>query len=257
MSDRRLQNGSEATMPSRNLFLEVYPDALDLKTPSQIYNFLEGRMRRYADYATVETKDNGENLVCIPKIRGLVAKQIGNDMQELTGDGVYVREKVLEKLTTAADLLGEVASKMQLEVVYGYRALSIQTGLFEKIKSEVLQQGFIGSETELLEVVHRMVAVPSVAGHPTGGAVDARILRDGVPLDMGTDIWEFTEKSYTFSPFISQEAWRNRQLYREIMVQAGFVPFDGEWWHNSYGDPEWAQATCAPFALYDQVEFSV
>ncbi len=39
-------------------------------------------------------------------------------------------------------------------------------------------------------------------------------------------------------------------LLRRAMAQAGFAPFNGEWWHFSYGDREWAAVWNAPFALY-------
>lgn len=234
---------------------EIFPDAPDSNLTSQTYGFLESKMRKYADYATVETRPVNERLVPILSGDGLVAKQIGDDMRSFTGEDIYVREQVLERLLDAAIMLGEIAAGSQLEVVYGYRALSIQTALFERIKGELLAGGFDGNNTALLEAVHRMVAVPDVAGHPTGGAIDIQITQGGNPIAMGTPIWDFVEDSYTFSPYISQEAWANRQILRGVMVKAGFVPFDGEWWHYSYGDAEWAAAVDAPFAIYDQVEF--
>ncbi len=100
-----------------------------------------------------------------------------------------------------------------------------------------------------------MIAVPEIAGHPTGGAVDIQIVKDDMPLDMGTKIWEFTKDPYTFSPFIEQDARDNRLLLRSIMMDVGFAPFDGEWWHFSYGDKEWAAYYKKPSAVYNQIEF--
>ncbi len=103
-----------------------------------------------------------------------------------------------------------------------------------------------------------MIASPDVAGHPTGGAVDVHLNGpDGEPLDFGTRIWDFSRDSYTFSPFISRDAWLNRQMLRAVMMQAGFAPFDGEWWHFSYGDKEWARYYDQPYALFGQVEQEV
>jgi len=102
-----------------------------------------------------------------------------------------------------------------------------------------------------------LIAVPEVAGHPAGAAVDIQMLRAGKPLDFGTAIWEFVPDSYTFSPFVSRGAWTNRLLLRRTMMQAGFAPFDGEWWHFSYGDKEWAKYYDKAAAIYDQVEFKV
>jgi D-alanyl-D-alanine dipeptidase len=73
---------------------------------------------------------------------------------------------------------------------------------------------------------------------------------------MGTPIWDFVSDSFTFSPFIDKEAWRNRQLLRRIMTAVGFAPFDGEWWHFSYGDKEWARYYAERAAIYEQVTFT-
>jgi D-alanyl-D-alanine dipeptidase len=45
-------------------------------------------------------------------------------------------------------------------------------------------------------------------------------------------------------------------LLRSVMLQAGFAPFDGEWWHFSYGDREWAYYYKKKYALYSQVSLS-
>lgn len=41
-------------------------------------------------------------------------------------------------------------------------------------------------------------------------------------------------------------------LLRDCMLRVGFAPFDGEYWHFSYGDREWAFLTGAPASLYNQ-----
>ncbi|MDG9793800.1 M15 family metallopeptidase, partial [Brucella anthropi] len=143
------------------------------------------------------------------------------------------------------------------EVVYGYRHLDIQTKKFEAEKARVLAGSPTLSGIELLETIHRFIAVPEVAGHPTGGAVDVRIVdENGRALDMGTALMDFSPDTYVSSPFISREAWQNRQLLRACMVKSGFAPFEGEWWHFSYGDREWARYYCKPSALFTQIRFS-
>jgi D-alanyl-D-alanine dipeptidase len=72
---------------------------------------------------------------------------------------------------------------------------------------------------------------------------------------MGTKIWQFDHDSYTFSPFVSKQAQINRQLLRKVMLEVGFAPFDGEWWHFSYGDKEWAKYYSQSYAIYEQIEF--
>lgn len=220
----------------------------------QIYAELEQHMLDYEDYADVPVIENGERLVPIEPSSGLYATQYRTEMLRYTGEQVYVRSFVASKLTRAAAILTSKEPALALEVCYGYRPLSVQQANFEKQKI-TLETTYSGKE--LLAMTHRAVAVPEVAGHPTGAAVDIRITREGEAIDFGTDIWDFSKDSYTFSPFISQEATRNRKLLRSAMLGAGFAPFDGEWWHFSYGDKEWAKYYNQPIAYYSQLEFYV
>lgn len=218
-----------------------------------VYRLLEDKMLRRADYVGVPVASCGENLASVSDLGTIAVRQIDVAMQAYTGDDVYVREGVLDRLALVARLMAQRDNSLRLEVVYGYRALSVQRRLFDRYAADLKEQY---SGEALLEAAHRWIAAPDVAGHPTGGAVDIQILRDGQPLDFGTPIWEFAPDSYTFSPFISREAWQNRQLLRQIMLEAGFAPYDGEWWHFSYGDKEWARYYNQPAAIYEQVEFS-
>ena len=220
----------------------------------EVYELLENKMLRYADLAEVPVDPRNDRMVCMADRYKLRVNPIDPNMAAFTGDDIYLRQEASVRLGRAANMLLNITDpNLELEIVYGYRALSIQTGLYEKIKAEQADQ-YEGAE--LMEAVHRMVAVPEVAGHPTGGAVDVQLTQDGKPIDFGSKIWEFAPDSYTFSPFISREAWFNRQLLRRVMMGAGFAPFDGEWWHFSYGDREWAKFYNQPAAIYEQIEFS-
>jgi zinc D-Ala-D-Ala dipeptidase len=222
-----------------------------MKMPN-VYRLLEEKMLSYPDYSAIPVRDKDEQFVVIPSGENLRAKQIGNDMRAFTGDKIFVRQTVLKKLEQAAEILKSYDSTLELEVVYGYRALEVQRELFEKYKTK-LQDQYSGNE--LLAAVHRLVAVPEVAGHPAGAAVDIQITSKGQVIDFGTDMHEFVPNTFTFSPFVSKTAWENRQLLRRVMMGVGFAPFDGEWWHFSYGDKEWARYYRQGCALYSQVGF--
>jgi len=98
------------------------------------------------------------------------------------------------------------------------------------------------------------------APHATGAAVDLTIaMVDGPPLWMGslfddasplaeTDLFE-PPHAQAFS-FSHDEAMANRRLLYWLMADAGFSNFRNEWWHFSWGDQMWAQATGAPHAHY-------
>ena len=74
---------------------------------------------------------------------------------------------------------------------------------------------------------------------------------------MGTSIADFSqgEKILTFYPWITPKVRQNRLLLRRLLTKQGFAPFDGEWWHFSYGDREWAKYYEKEEAIYDQIKF--
>jgi D-alanyl-D-alanine dipeptidase len=221
-----------------------------------VYQLLEEKMLKYADYANVPVVEVEEVVLfeAVPQQGVLRVEHLDPEMSELTGGSIYVRRPVVDLLYWAGQELKNLDRTLTLKVVYGFRALEVQTRLFEEAKAALAER--YPDDEELTEVAHRRVAVPSVAGYPTGGAVAVDVLRNGLPVDMGTAVMEASQDSFTFSPFVSPEAWENRQLLRRAMMAAGFAPYDGEWWHFSYGDKEWARFYRKPGALFDQVAFA-
>ena len=54
---------------------------------------------------------------------------------------------------------------------------------------------------------------------------------------MGTSFDLFDVASHPNSPLISAPHWvANRALLRSVMIDAGFVPDDVEWWHFTLAD---------------------
>lgn len=212
-------------------------------------------MPKYEDYKDMPIEPLDEPLVRIPITDHLTVDQIGEDMRQVTGENIYVREEVQKRLAHAALLLSEIDDSLRLQVRYGYRTPQIQAGLFAAAK-ERLSSEYSGDQ--LFAEAHRQIADPRVAGHPTGAAVDIQIVtQDNTPLDFGTKIWTFTAYSFSRLCTVGEEAFNNRLLLRSVMMRAGFAPFDGEWWHFSYGDKEWAYYYGRPAALYTQIDFSI
>lgn len=220
------------------------------------FKFLEDKFLTYRELSSIVVQDNGEPMVAL--IPGDPVRIFAMDerMKKYTGNSIFVRETLVEKLCEAQTLLGRLKSDCFLEVVYGYRHLSIQRQMYEKIECDLRSKSHYANDEDIKEQIHHFVAVPEVSGHPTGGAIDIRILDAmGKPLDMGTEAHDFVKNSYVYAPFISKRAWHNRQCLRQCMTMAGFAPYDGEWWHFSYGDREWAKYYGKPCAIYDQVSF--
>ncbi len=218
----------------------------------EIYKQLAEKFPTYKELSSVPVKDNSEPMMKIDFRKAVRVFSIDERMKKFTGNDIYVRQSVIQKLDDAQNNLASVMEGCALEVVYGYRHLSIQRQIFRQVKKDLTSKNKYSSEDELNEAIHCFIAFPKVAGHPTGGAVDVRIVdADGKPLQMGTDIHAFIEDSYVYSPLINEEAKYNRQILRECMTKA----YDGEWWHFSYGDREWALFYEKPNAIYDQIVF--
>jgi len=226
-------------------------------TKADVYAHLEEKMLGYREIANVPTKPINESLVPISQTKLLLTKQIEPSMLEITGEAIYVRETLAKMLNKASKGLDVFSNDLQLEVVYGYRHPSIQKANFNKLKQKIGKKHPEYTDLELLEATNRFVAAPGNAGHPTGGAVDLRVLKGGQQLEMGTAYREFVPDTYVFSPFNSKKNWQNRQMLRRVMLACGFAPYDGEWWHFSYGDKEWAAFYAQPQAIYGQLDFRI
>ncbi len=219
---------------------------------------LEDKMTKYKHLLKVETKENQEKFVKLDKklIPSSYILKL-NDMQSMLNNEIIIRKSINGKLIKIQSKLQKVNSSYSLFITYGYRDLETQTKYFLDQLRLISKKMFFPKAIDLYEEVHRYIAVPSVAGHPTGGAIDVLIIdkKSKKSLDFGSLIYDFsTKKSLTFYPKISVEAKKNRLLLRELMIKEGFAPFDGEWWHFSYGDREWAFFYKKKFAIYDQVK---
>lgn len=166
---------------------------------------------------------------------------------------VLVRESVKNKLK---DIDKELSIKgLSIKVFQGYRSLKEQVYRFEEVCKK-LQDGTLNDE-QLFEKAHNFIAVPKFAGHPTGGAVDVGITSKATRmlLDFGCDYCDFENPDIlALSPFVNNNAKENRKLLRNLMLKYNFAPFNGEWWHFSYGDREWAIFYKKDNFLYNQQE---
>ncbi len=219
------------------------------------YKKLEASMVRYKDLAPIPVRENADPIIILDSElipSGYMPEM--SDMEKTLGRTIFVRGEVNDRLKDAQRRLQDNAPYLSLFVTYGYRSLEVQTQRFLQLFRDV-DLPYLEDPVELYEEMHRYVAVPSVAGHPTGGAVDIKIKdkRTEEFIDFGSKQYNFTTKDcYVFSPYVNQAAIQNRMLLRQTMVDAGFAPFDGEWWHFSYGDKEWAFYYKKPNAIYKQ-----
>jgi D-alanyl-D-alanine dipeptidase len=207
------------------------------------------------DIQSIKTTENKEKMVNALKFNpDIIATHENQEMQRYTGKNILVRQSVAKKLAQAARNL---PSNYRLKIVFGYRHPSSQQKYFDRELTRAIKIYGALPTNQIYELVHPLIAVPEVAGHPTGGAVDVTIVsKHGLTLDMGTKISDFSDPSLlpTFSPKISHKIQQNRIILHDAMVKAGFAPFYGEWWHFSYGDREWAAFYNKAKSLYSQID---
>ena len=219
----------------------------------------EGELLTYSQSKRMPTSESGESLVPVTKYDSLIfPKYEKEDMLSYTGGAIYVRDTVAKKLATVSASL--VERGLRLRVVYGYRHPEVQGSYFNRRRDEIKAKQPLLSDEELDEVTHKFVAVPSVAGHPTGGAVDITVAdATGKSVDMGTAIADFRnpEQIKTFAQGLTDTQSANRRLLHDLMIKEKFAPFYGEWWHFSYGDREWACFYEKSSSLYGPIDFKI
>ncbi len=198
------------------------------------------------ELAAIPVDDSGGPLVRVVPEPGLV---FGPPLPY-----AWLRQGTLDRLRQAVRALRAEDPIATLQLLYAYRSLAAQREGFAASRARAEAAHPEWSAEALDEEAHLFAALPAVAGHPTGGAVDVTILRAGAALDMGTGYGDWASPLiFTFAEGLTPAQQANRALLRRAMVAAGFAPFNGEWWHFTYGDREWAAVWDAPAALYTQV----
>ncbi|MDR2380987.1 MAG: D-alanyl-D-alanine carboxypeptidase family protein [Bifidobacteriaceae bacterium] len=215
-------------------------------------------MLEYDDLATVPAGQSAESLLDVRTFDStIIARHTQTDMTPYTGNAILVRETVAQKLS----LVNQAAKArgLRLCIVYGYRHPDIQRQYYDQRLRMLRKAHPYITESALIRITHAFTAVPSVAGHPAGAAVDLTLVSQaGQSLQMGTRISDFSNpvKIPTFSTQVSKGARANRILLHDLLVDEGFAPFYGEWWHFSFGDREWA-VFYNQSARYDEVDVRI
>lgn len=213
-------------------------------------------MIQYDDLLNVPVQENGEKLVIVQDFSpDIICQYEKFDMEAYIGDRMLLRASVVNLLQMVSQTLKQQDSTACLKLVYAYRHPIFQERYFLKRVEELEIQFPNLAEKEIKRRAHLLSASPDVAGHPAGGAVDIIILQGNQETDMGTRIADFSnpEKIQTYHPHLTVLQNTNRLWLRNIMMSQGFAPFDGEWWHFSYGDREWAAYYNKSAAIYGPI----
>lgn len=186
-------------------------------------------------------------------------------------DAIVMREGAARRL---GDVNAQLAqANLELFIFDAWRPQAVQIYFHDKwLPAELKRRDPSLSGEALLAEVETYWAAPSdgedaPSPHSTGGAIDLTIRwRGGEHLWMGSLFDDASTLAHTaqfegdatdaaFS-FSNEEARSNRRLLYWLMRDAGFASNPTEWWHFSFGDQMWAQATGAPEALYGSAQFT-
>lgn len=128
----------------------------------------------------------------------------------------FLRPEVAQALEEANEIAQDKGYRI---VIYDcYRPISIQHKMYKIVNNP------------------EWVAQPTKgSNHNRGAAIDLSLAdENGNLLDMGGAFDDFSDVSRYSYANISKEARANRKLLRNIMVRAGFSPYESEWWHFDF-----------------------
>jgi D-alanyl-D-alanine dipeptidase len=148
----------------------------------------------------------------------------------------YLQKEVIDKLKKAQAYLQTSNPNLRILIYDAARPLSIQWILWNTLSHlpPNERQKYVANPKE-----HSI--------HNYGSAIDLTLAdSNGMALDMGTKYDFFGELAYPKmeqhflnTGELSPKAFENRQLLRNIMKKAGFMPIDFEWWHfNAFARKE-------------------
>ena len=162
------------------------------------------------------------------------------DMKYATEDN-FTKKRLYDSNTcflrkSTASKLDAVQRKLEgmnlgLKVWDCYRPLAVQRSLWAILPDE------------------RYVADPEKGSrHNRASAVDVTLVdSQGKQLQMPTGFDDFSPRTDHHYHDLPDQAIRNRELLKNLMEKAGFIPLPEEWWH--YDDENWMQfdVTDVPF----------
>ena len=154
-------------------------------------------------------------------------KQLYHDL-----DACYLQREVAAQLARARDHLRARAPGLRFLAYDCLRPHRVQREMFAAVRGTP-QESYVANP-------HKTTSM-----HSLGCAVDLTLAKgDGTPLDLGTPFDHLGREAQPRHELtllrqgrLTQEQVANRLLLREVMVRAGFVPLNNEWWHFNCAVP--------------------
>lgn len=141
--------------------------------------------------------------------------------------GAWLEREAAQALSKVADALAREHLRLIIYDAYRPRSASAAMVAFARAHAHarLIEDGWVAPRSE----------------HNRGRAIDLGLAdQHGVPLDMGSAWDQFDRSSHVRA--VEGAALERRLLLRAAMVKAGFVPYEREWWHFAYREPDGKQA---------------
>jgi len=209
--------------------------------------YAEAGVKLQDSLASVSLSENHEKMVHLPELfedARLPLSLSTVPFHQACGDWAgrprlfWARESVSDKLLQAGGALCSIGVQFHLEDAF--RPLGVQEGLFlRRIKTTFEQHPEWADNWDLIwtEARSKTAVSPWMAGHKSGAAVDTTLRTiGGNPLPVGNSYPEGGPKVAIHYPYVTQEQWSNRQLFKNVIQMVGLRIYPYENWHASYGD---------------------
>jgi len=164
----------------------------------------------------------------------------------------YLRTGLIRPFIAAAREMNDCGWVMIVEDAFRNRQmqsrLSLEPTLFEQVLNRCrweCQSDSMSAEFVSKRLASLIASCPAVGTHMSGSAIDISVLdrNTGKPIDRGGPYLELSELTPMTSPFVSEEARKNRAEVTDLMRRHGFIAYPWEFWHYNSGDAYAARFT--------------
>lgn len=197
------------------------------------------------DYKEKVIMDSSDFVLLSDYVPGIVQEIRYFSTYNFVGDRIDGYEEPVALLTReAARALKNVANEAnvmgyRLKVFDAYRpARAVRHFVFWGIEDlDLRMKPFFYPNLEK-QVLFQEGYIAKESSHSRGSTVDLTLLdmATGKEVDMGSPFDLFDPLSHPGNGEVTDAQYDNRMLLQNLMVRAGFVPIDCEWWHFTLGD---------------------
>ena len=152
-------------------------------------------------------------------------------------NAAYLDKLAYNKLLKAKELLKDIQPSYRILIKDALRPFEVQKKMWETYPNPDKE---------------RFIAPPDRDSmHNYGMAVDVLLMEvfedaqhPNQVLDFGCEFDEFSERAHWDYAELNQEQRKNRELLKTVMINAGFILYENEFWHFEAMHKDWVRANC-------------